>query len=406
MTIKKNTLKTMCAVLTCTTLLSGLLAANATDIIVTEGPMDNSVDSELDWSTEESNLEEIEVTYMQASSYSVSIPKAVALDANKQAAYSIKVTGSIDTNQRVYVAPVDGIAETEKIDFYMRDQTPDSKKSDVVANVTQNKYCWNSEEVANGYEEVNNSISAPDLTFGTWKGSLQMEIRLESIASHVHNYVDGVCTGCGEVDPNAEHTHNYIDGKCECGEIDPNHTHNYVDGVCTICGSEMPPASTSSYTWNVEKVNDKQIAYQGYSADSSTSLNLNFDVDGVYSTYTFPEGIEGSLSVEYKPMIYSTDMRFMTKYNTAIRKVSSSLLSNLKVCFVDNLGNQYDLDTANGGNFTIDDMTGITDLSLRLRGQVKGQQYFDGYMGIRSVFIYSSIEASEILMIGSNSKIQ
>lgn len=43
---------------------------------------------------------------------------------------------------------------------------------------------------------------------------------------HVHTYVDGVCTGCGEKDPNyvPPHVHNYINGICKgCGEKDPNY---------------------------------------------------------------------------------------------------------------------------------------------------------------------------------------
>lgn len=121
------------------------------------------------------------MTYKQSASYLVTIPKTIALGMNKQAAYSVKVSGDIDTNQRVYVAPVDGITDTENIDFYMKDQTADSKKADVVATVTQNKFYWNSEEVTAGYEETNNSVSAPQLTAGTWKGTFQVEINLQTM---------------------------------------------------------------------------------------------------------------------------------------------------------------------------------------------------------------------------------
>lgn len=330
MTLKKNTLKAMCTVLTCTTLLSGLLVANATDVIVTENPIDNSSGSESDWNIEESNFEEIEVTYKQASSYSVSIPKAVVLDANKQAAYSIKVTGSIDTNQRVFVAPVDGITDTEEIDFYMKDQTSNSKKSDVVASVTQNKYYWNCEDVVNGYEEANNSISAPDLTFGTWKGSFQMEIRLESNTSHIHNYVDGkcecgaidpnhthnyadgTCTICGEKDPNAEHVHNYIDGKCECGEVDSNHTHNYgEDGTCTICGKEVDPyemAPASAYSnWNYTLDDENEVVTLNYYTGSETNVIVygNYEIDGKRYKTKIASNVNPQDSKELYPYMFN-----------------------------------------------------------------------------------------------------
>lgn len=40
-----------------------------------------------------------------------------------------------------------------------------------------------------------------------------------------------------KIPKNEAHSHNYADGKCTvCGEIDPNHEHNYKDGICTICG--------------------------------------------------------------------------------------------------------------------------------------------------------------------------
>ena len=80
MNIKKCTLKTVCAGLLCTTLLSGLLATNATDAIITETPMDESVDGGSDWTATEGSFEEIEVTYRQASSYNVIIPKTITLD--------------------------------------------------------------------------------------------------------------------------------------------------------------------------------------------------------------------------------------------------------------------------------------------------------------------------------------
>lgn len=255
MNIKKFTLKTMCAVLTCTTLLSSLLAVNATGAIITEAPMDEPVSDESNWTADEGSFEEIEVTYKQSSSYNVTIPKTIELDTSKQAVYSVKVTGDIDANERVHVVPVDGISDTESIDFYMKDQTTDSRKADVVATVTQNKFYWNSEEVTNGYEEASNSVSAPDLTAGTWKGTFQVAINLESNTSHEHNYVDGVCTECGAKDPN--HTHNYVETvtkeptctgagektyACNCGdsyiETMPATGHNYVNGVCDGCGEK------------------------------------------------------------------------------------------------------------------------------------------------------------------------
>lgn len=194
MNIKKYSLKTMCAALACTTVLSSTLAAYATDVIINETPMDDSAEinavntlsddstgtdtGDLGWTTEENSFEDIKVTYQQSSSYTVTIPKTIALGTNKQATYSVKVSGEIGSDQRVYVAPVDGITDSENLDFYMSDLS--GKKADVVATVTQNKTYWGSEDVANAYEETQNCVSAPDLTAGTWEGTFQVEIRLES----------------------------------------------------------------------------------------------------------------------------------------------------------------------------------------------------------------------------------
>ena len=287
MNIKKYTLKPMCAVLTGITLLGSLLAVNATGAIITESPMEESTAGDAGWSVDESRMEEIEVTYKQSSSYYVTIPKTIVLDAAKQAAYSVKVTGDIDASQRVYVAPVDGISGTASIDFYMKDQTPDSKKADVTAIVSQSKLYWSADEVAAGHEETSNLVSAPALTAGTWKGTFQMEIHLESSGSHTHNYVDGICTGCGAKDPNAGHEHNYIDGICDgCGAVDPNHTHNYVDGVCTICGDEIDPyevAPASAYLdWNYTLNNaDKAITLNYYKGTATDVIVYsNYEIGG------------------------------------------------------------------------------------------------------------------------------
>lgn len=266
MNIKRHTLKPICAILAFSTVFSSLLAADATEVFISESPMDGADTTEGGWSVDESRLEEIEVTYKQSSSYAVTIPKTIALDTKKQGTYSVKVTGDIDATQRVYVAPGDGIPGTENLDFYMRDQTPDSKKADVVATVTQSKFSWDSAEVANGYEETNNNISAPGLTAGTWKGTFQMEINLQTMAEHEHNYVDGICDGCGA--------------------IDPDHTHNYEDGKCTICGKETDPyevAPANAYSrWDYTLDTENDIITLNYykGAETDVIVYANYVVGG------------------------------------------------------------------------------------------------------------------------------
>ena len=298
MNIKKYSLKTMCAALACTTVLSSMLAAYATNTTVYETPMDDSAEinsinalsddsagtdtSDSGWTTEENSFEDIKVTYQQSSSYAVTIPKTIALDTKKQAAYSVKVSGDIDANQRVYVAPVDGITDSENLDFYMKDLS--GKKADVVATVTQNKVQWSSEDVANAYEETQNCVSAPDLTAGTWEGTFQVEIRLETEKAHEHNYVDG---------------------KCECGAIDPNHTHNYENGTCTICGEKdsytvAPAEAYSNWDYTLDDVND--IITLNYYKGSETDVIVyaNYPVDGkTYKTQLASNSGNGPYNAKY-----------------------------------------------------------------------------------------------------------
>lgn len=200
---------------------------------------------------DERNLEDITVTYKQASSFFVTIPKTIVLDGWKQSTYAVKVSGDIGAEQCVYVAPVDVIADTENIDFYMKDQAAENAKADIVARVTHNKSHWNSAEAAEGYEQTDNLVSAPDLTAGTWKGIFQMEIKLETHSSHTHNYIESItknptCTEDGE--------RTYT---CDCGdsytETIPATGHHYVDGECEHCGEKDPDAHTHSYTETITK---------------------------------------------------------------------------------------------------------------------------------------------------------
>lgn len=123
-----------------------------------------------------------EVLYEQSATYFVTIPKTIVLDGvSKESAYSVKVEGDIPSDKQVYVSPIDGIADKDGFNFYMKDQNTKNPKSDVVSNVMQNKFYWNFEDVANAYEATNNRVSAPDLSSGTWKGTFDFEINMHKI---------------------------------------------------------------------------------------------------------------------------------------------------------------------------------------------------------------------------------
>ena len=126
--------------------------------------------------------QETEVLYSKSATYTITIPKQITLGEDKTSTYSVKVEGDISSDTEVYVAPVDAISETDNIDFYMEDQSKVNKKDNVIATVTPTKTNWNFEEVANSTEVTDNSIEAKDLTSGTWKGTFNFEINLNSLS--------------------------------------------------------------------------------------------------------------------------------------------------------------------------------------------------------------------------------
>ena len=134
--------------------------------------------------SKETDSKDVEVTYNKSASYFVTIPKIIALDSNKESTYSVKIEGDIPSDKDVYVSPQDAISETDTIDFYMHDQSTKHPKTDVTAIVTQNKDTWNFEDVASGYEETNNKISASQLTAGNWKGTFNFNINLKDIENY------------------------------------------------------------------------------------------------------------------------------------------------------------------------------------------------------------------------------
>lgn len=282
MNIKKKTTKFMSLLLSFAMAFSGVIPAYAMEN--TNGNSTAVIDGE-DISADERNLEDITVTYKQASSFFVTIPKTIVLDGWKQSAYAVKVSGDIDADQCVYVAPVDGIADTDSIDFYMKDQASENTKEDVVANVTHNKFHWNSTEVAENYRQDDNMVSAPDLTAGAWRGIFQMEIKLETHVTHKHNYMTTIteeptCTETGEKT-----------FTCDCGdsytEEIPAKGHNFENGECTDCGEkeadpyETAPANAYS-NWNYTLDDTNNIITLNYYKGSETDVI-------VYANYVIGE---------------------------------------------------------------------------------------------------------------------
>ena len=116
----------------------------------------------------------VEVTYTQSSTFTVTIPKTIALDGStKTADYDVNVKGDIASDKQVKVAP--------DTTFKMVDQSKAAKKkTDVDASVTQTETTWSSTEVnvtTTGTTKTGN-ISATGLTSGSWKGTFNFSIAM------------------------------------------------------------------------------------------------------------------------------------------------------------------------------------------------------------------------------------
>lgn len=164
-----------------TRILTGMLSVIT--IISNSVPMYAS-ESETQTTSEEES-QNTDVLYEQDSTYEITIPKTIALGEDKTSTYSVKVNGDIASDKSVYVSPVDSVDNIEGINFYMKDQSTVSPKADVLANVTQEKTTWLFNEVAEGLETTDNTVSATDLSSGSWKGIFSFEINMKSVSSGI-----------------------------------------------------------------------------------------------------------------------------------------------------------------------------------------------------------------------------
>ena len=117
-----------------------------------------------------------EVLYERASDFIVTIPKKIALSSSKNAAYDVKVKGSVLANEAVSVKP----AET----FFMHESK--SRKSDVTAISSQTDTVWHCEDITDEGTIKSGSILAEKLTAGEWSGDMTFYINLEDESTHLN----------------------------------------------------------------------------------------------------------------------------------------------------------------------------------------------------------------------------
>lgn len=114
---------------------------------------------------------EIMEMHVYAADFDVTIPKTIVLDESKQSMYSVKVNGTIASNETVIVQPSNNT-------FLMKDQSKENKKKDVSASISSGKTEWDSTDVTNSVISENNKVYAQSLSAGNWKGTFAFEIKV------------------------------------------------------------------------------------------------------------------------------------------------------------------------------------------------------------------------------------
>ena len=222
------------------------------------------------YQNEVNETKETEVLYTRSASYFVTIPKRITLGSDKASQYSVKVEGDIPSDKEVYVSPIDSIAETDYFDFYMKDQSKNNPKADVVAAVTQSKFYWNFQDTADGYTETNNQIIAENLTAGNWKGIFDFEINMHNVTADEP-----------EVEP---HEHNYVEnsGIIASWENTSNDTYAFIqDGTKWISNNQGIESSIATSVWTVDVTEDTEYTFKYQVSSESGCDTLTITLDDV-----------------------------------------------------------------------------------------------------------------------------
>jgi hypothetical protein len=141
--------------------------ADETNIKPIENPDETSYDVPQTGSLTETSSSNL---YLSCpSSFTVTIPKSINLDSNKEAEYDISVTGSIRNNETVTVRPQSSVITM---------QEKDKLKSAATGTITQSMTQWSGSDISTGTSHTG-MISVPDLSAGQWTGKLVFDILLQ-----------------------------------------------------------------------------------------------------------------------------------------------------------------------------------------------------------------------------------
>ena len=124
--------------------------------------------------TTEAGTQNSVVKYDQASAFTFTIPKSIALSSSKSAEYTVKVQGDVIGNEIITVTPDESVILSDS-----------NGKDPVTGDITQEKTEFSSTEVnaRSGGGTATGSILANNLTSGDWSGNFKFVIRTNQIGN-------------------------------------------------------------------------------------------------------------------------------------------------------------------------------------------------------------------------------
>ena len=124
--------------------------------------------------TTEAGTQNSVVKYDQASAFTVTIPKSIALSSSKSAEYTVKVQGDVIGNEIITVTPDESVILSDS-----------NGKDPVTGDITQEKTEFSSTEVnaRSGGGTATGSILANNLNSGDWSGNFKFVIRTNQIGN-------------------------------------------------------------------------------------------------------------------------------------------------------------------------------------------------------------------------------
>lgn len=141
-------------------------------------------------------------------------------------------------------------------------------------------------------------------------------------------------------------------------------------------------AAAENTVWHVDAVTAKQVGHKNL---GSTYRSYNFannpfavgpdNKSNSWSISTYEIEESSQLTVSYNPYTMTLQLTAARSMYPNENQNQGYLQSGFQLCIEDNLGNQYPLDV-NGGEFTIEDASEITTLTLYVQGSYRAMHTF------------------------------